>query len=346
MPQAALQSARQALKAPLSSIAWDVKVEGGVMELMWEQAAGSDERIMPHVGNETWPELPYEAWKDTYATLHMWAQVVGKVALALSPPLNHGWGIAMQVTSRGLATRLLHHGVRSFTIEFDFIAHELLVRTSDGDAGTLPLAPRTVADFYCDVMNMLKAMALPVKIWPMPVEIPSPIRFDQDTVHRAYEGEYAHRFWRILLQCERVFTEARSDFIGKCSPVHFFWGSFDLAVTRFSGRPAPPRDGPAFMREAYSQEVISHGFWPGSGPVLEPAFYAYAVPEPSGLTAAPVEPKEAYHHRELGEFILSYEAVRKAAAPARALRQFVDSTYTQAATLAGWDRAHLERGSL
>jgi hypothetical protein len=291
----------------------------------------------------TWPELPYEAWKDTYATLHMWTQIVGKVALAQSPPLNQSWGIAMQVTARGLATRLLPYGDRSFTLEFDFIAHELVIRTTDGDMRILPLAPRTVADFYRDLMETLRAMALPVKIWPEAVELPAPVRLDQDTVHRSYDGEYAQRFWRILVQCEQVFDAARCNFVGKCSPVHFFWGSFDLAVTRFSGRPAPPRDGPAFMREAYSQEVISHGFWPGSGPVLEPAFYSYAVPEPKGLKEARVEPPAAYYHRELGEFILPYEAVRKAADPARALGQFVDSTYAQAANLAQWKRDELER---
>ena len=249
----------------------------------------------------------------------------------------------MQVTARGLATRLLPYGDRSFTLEFDFIAHELVIRTTDGDMRTLPLAPRTVADFYRDLMETLRAMALPVKIWPEAVELPAPVRLDQDAVHRSYDGEYAQRFWRILVQCERVFDAARCNFVGKCSPIHFFWGSFDLAVTRFSGRPAPPRDGPAFMREAYSQEVISHGFWPGSGPVLEPAFYSYAVREPKGLKEARVEPPAAYYHRELGEFILPYEAVRKAADPARALGQFVDSTYTQAATLAQWKRDELER---
>ena len=290
-----------------------------------------------------WPPLPYEAWKDTYATLHMWTQVVGKVALAQAPPLNHSWGIALQVTPRGLATRTLPHGTRTFTMEFDFLAHELVIRTSDGDLRRLALAPRTVADFYRDVMATLRDMALPVKIWPMPVEIPDPVRFDQDTVHRAYDPEYAQRCWRIIAQLERVLSAARCSFIGKASPVHFFWGSFDLAVTRFSGRPAPPRDGPAFMREAYSQEVISHGWWPGSGPVLEPAFYAYAVPEPKGLKEARIAPPAAYYHAELGEFILPYEAVRKAADPEAALRAFVDSTYSQAATLAGWDRAHLER---
>jgi hypothetical protein len=193
-------------------------------------------------------------------------------------------------------------------------------------------------------MAMLRDMALPVKIWPMPVEIPSPVvRFDEDTVHASYDPAYANRFWRILVQVERVLTEARCQFVGKCSPVHFFWGGMDLAVTRFSGRLAPPREGPAFMRDAYSREVISHGFWPGSGPLLEPAFYAYAVPEPPGLKTAPVQPAAAFYHRDLGEFVLPYEAVRSAADPDHAIRLFVDSTYEQAANLAGWDRATLER---
>jgi hypothetical protein len=295
------------------------------------------------MSSEAWPELPYQAWKDTYATLHMWTQVVGKVALALAPPLNHSWGIAMQVTATGLITRTLHHGDRAFTIEFDFLADQLVIKTMDGDRRTIPLAPRTVADFYREVMDLLRQIDLEVKIWPMPVEIPDPTRFDQDTIHRSYDGEYARRCWRILLESERVLSDARCEFIGKASPAHFFWGSFDLALTRFSGRPAPPREGPAFMREAYSQEVISHGFWPGSGPVLEPSFYAYAVPEPAGLKTAPVQPAQAYYHRDLGEFILPYEAVRTAADPESTLRAFIDSTYDQAAKLAGWDRSALER---
>jgi len=295
------------------------------------------------VSEEPWPALPYEAWKDTYATLHMWTQVVGKVALAQAPPVNHSWAIALQITSRGLATRPLTHGRRSFTIEFDFIDHQLSIRASDGATRTLALAPRSVADFYRDVMGLLRDMALPVKIWPMPVEIPSPIRFDEDTVHDSYDRAYANRFWRILVQSERVLSEARCQFVGKCSPIHFFWGSFDLAFTRFSGRPAPVREGPAFVRDAYSHEVISHGFWPGSGPLLKPAFYAYAVPEPPGLKEATVEPAAAFYHRELGEFVLPYEAVRRAADPVDAIRMFVDSTYGQAATLAGWDRAAIER---
>jgi hypothetical protein len=298
------------------------------------------------MSDQLWPALPYETWKDTYATLHMWMQVVGKVALAQAPPVNHSWAIAMQVTPRGLSTRTLTHGRRTFSIEFDFIDHQLVIRASDGATRTLALAPRSVADFYREVMATLRDMALPVTIWPMPVEIPSPIRFDEDTAHASYDPEYANRFWRILLQVERVLNEARCQFIGKCSPVHFFWGAMDLAVTRFSGRPAPPREGPAFMRDAYSREVISHGFWPGSGPLLEPAFYAYAVPEPPGLKTATVQPAAAFYHLELGEFILPYEAVRTAADPDRAIRMFVDSTYEQAANLAGWDRATLERPAL
>jgi hypothetical protein len=298
--------------------------------------------MMAAMTEARWPALP-DAWADTYATLHMWTQVVGKVALAHAPPLNHSWGVALQVTPRGLATRPLPHGDRMFAIEFDFIEHVLQIRASDGSSRTLALAPRPVAVFYADVMKTLDAMRLPVRIWPMPVEIPNPIRFDEDTMHASYEPEYVNRFWRILVECERVFSRARGDFVGKASPVHFFWGSFDLAVTRFSGRAAPPREGPAFMREAYSHEVISHGFWPGSGPVPQPAFYAYAVPAPEGFKKIAVKPAAAFYHDELGEFILMYEAVRTAADPDRALLDFVESTYTGAAALAQWDRAALER---
>ncbi len=294
-------------------------------------------------GADAWPPLPYEEWKDTYATLHMWSQVVGKVALARAAPINHSWATALRITGRGLQTPSLPHDRHSFTIEFDFIDHRLVIERSDGERRTLPLASRSVADFYRDVMATLSAMSLPVTIWTTPVEIPAPIPFEQDTIHQTYDADYAHRLWRILVQVERAFTQARCQFIGKCSPVHFFWGSFDLAVSRFSGRPAPPREGPAFMREAYSHEVISHGFWPGSGPLLEPAFYAYSVPEPPGLKTAPIQPDAAYYHDQLGEFILPYEAVRTAASPQAAIIDFIDSTYSQAATLAGWDRAALER---
>jgi hypothetical protein len=293
--------------------------------------------------NEQWPPLAYEDWKDTYATLHMWTQIVGKIALAQAPPLNHSWSITLLVTPRGLVTHTLPHGARTFTMEFDFIDHQLVIRTSDGDVRSIALAPRSVANFYADVMATLKGMGLPVKIWPMAVELPVPIRLDTDEVHHTYDAAQAHRCWTILSQVARVLEGSRCDFVGKCSPVHFFWGGFDLAVTRFSGRPAPPRDGPAFMREAYSHEVISHGFWFGSGAVLEPAFYAYAVPEPPGLKAARVQPRGAFYHGELGEFILPYETVRKADSPEHAIIAFVDSTYDQAANLARWNRPVLEK---
>jgi hypothetical protein len=295
------------------------------------------------MSEETWPALPYESWKDTYATLHMWTQVVGKVALAQAPPVNHSWAIAFQVTARGLMTRSLAYGPRSFTIEFDFIDHVLVIRASDGVTRTIRLEPKTVADFYREVMAALREMALPVKIWTVPSEVPNPIRFEHDTVHHSYDPVYANRVWRIFAQVERVLTDERCNFVGKTSPAHFFWGGFDLALTRFSGKPAPPRDGPAFMREAYSHEVISHGFWPGSGPVLEPAFYAYAAPTPAGLDEAIVEPSDAFYHRELGEFILPYDAVRRSADPDAAIRRFVDTTYERAAELAGWERRALER---
>ena len=292
---------------------------------------------------DTWLPLPYEAWKDTYATLHMWTQIVGKVALARAAPMNHSWGVALHVTSRGLQTPPLLDGNRSFTIRFDFVDHELAVETSDGARRTLPLEPVSVADFYGRFMRTLDEMRLPVRIWSTPVEIPEPIPFERDTVHHAYDPDDVTRFWRVLVQVHRVFSTCRCEFIGKCSPVHFFWGSFDLAVTRFSGRPAPPRQGPAFMQEAYSHEVISHGFWPGGGPVPEPVFYAYAVPEPPGLRTARVEPEAAFYHSEMNEFILPYEAVRTAASPEAAIAAFVNSTYASAATLGGWDRAALER---
>ena len=290
-----------------------------------------------------WPALRYDEWKDTYATLHMWMQVAGKVALAQAPPVNHSWAVAMHLTPRGISTHLLPYGTRSFTIEFDFVNHQLIVHVCDESPRSLPLKNQSVADFYRAVMTLLDDMRLPVKIWTMPVEIPDPVRFEEDTAHHTYNPEHATRFWTILTRVAPVFNERRAAFIGKTSPVHFFWGSLDLAVTRFSGRLAPPREGPAFMRDAYSHEVISHGFWPGSMAVLEPAFYAYAVPEPAGLKEAPVQPAAAYYHAQMGEFILPYEAVRTSPDPAGALRQFIDSTYDRAATLGNWDRAALEK---
>ena len=290
-----------------------------------------------------WPALPYDDWKDTYATLHMWLQVVGKVALAQAPSINHSWGIAFQVTSRGLSTYLLPHGERSFSIEFDFVAHQLRVQPSDDAAQSLPLTSQSVADFYRRVMDLLRRMRLGVRIWTMPSELLAPIRFEQDTIHHTYDPEQTHRFWTLLTRIVPVFSERRASFLGKASPVHFFWGGPDLAVTRFSGRPAPPREGPAFMREAYSQEVMSHGFWPGGASLPEPVFYGYAAPEPVGFKEAVVRPSAAYYHKELGEFILPYEAVRTSPDPAAVIRSFIDSTYDQAATLARWDRAALER---
>jgi len=301
---------------------------------------------MTTTAETSWPALPYSAWKDTYATLHMWLQVIGKIALAQAPPLNHCWSVALRVTSRGLATRSLPHGTRSFTIELDFIDHQLAVRASDGEIRTLALAPRSVADFYRELMATLDAMRLPVKIRPWAVEVAQPVRLDQDTQHHAYDPEYANRVWRILVQVDRVFTASQCAFVGKSSPVNFFWGSFDLAVTRFSGRRAPLREGPQFERDAYSHEVISHGFWPGSGALPEPSFYAYAAPEPPGLKDARVQPPAAYYHRQLGEFILPYDAVRQADAPDEMVHAFIDSTYERAADLAKWDRSALDRRSV
>jgi hypothetical protein len=299
---------------------------------------------------ERWPELP-AAWADTYATLHMWTQIVGKIALVQAPALNHSWAVALQLTSRGLTTRPLPHADRTFTIDFDFLDHQLHIVAADGERRSLPLIPRSVAAFYREVMDTLQQMRLPVHIWPVPVEIPNPIRFTDDTVHKSYDPEYVGRFWRILVNCERIFMRTRSQFVGKASPVHFFWGSFDLAVTRFSGRPAPPREGPAFMREAYSHEVISHGFWPGSGPgtafgagpVDEPCFYAYAVPEPAGFKTGSIEPPGAFYHTDLGEFVLPYRVMQSTADPDATLAAFINSTYSSAASLARWDRTALER---
>jgi Family of unknown function (DUF5996) len=294
---------------------------------------------------ERWPPLPLEAWRDTYATLHMWTQIVGKVCLALMPPANHFWNIAFQISARGLVTPALPlGGNRALTMVFDFIDHQLVMQCSDGGQVRIPLEPRTVAEFYRLVMDALHRLGVDVRIWPMPVEVPDPIRFDRDELHRSYDPQSAHAFWQILVGIKPILERFRCDFIGKCSPVHFFWGSFDVAVTRFSGRRAPERPGAdVITREAYSHEVISHGFWPGSGAVAEPAFYAYAAPEPAGFKDAAVQPAAAVYNRDFNEFILPYEAVRTAASPAEDLTAFLASTYDAAATLAGWNRADLER---
>jgi Family of unknown function (DUF5996) len=293
---------------------------------------------------EAWPALPLDAWRDTYATLHMWTQIVGKVRLALSPPVNHWWHVALYVTARGLTTSPIPYGTRTFEVSFDFIEHNLLIQTSDGAGKALGLFPRSVADFYHEFMGALRALDLEVTINPLPQEVPNPIRCDQDDVHAAYDAEYAHRCWRILVQADRVFKQFRGHFIGKCSPVHFFWGSFDLAVTRFSGRRAPERPGAdRVTREAYSHEVISCGFWPGSGPVQEAAFYAYAAPAPPGLERVTIRPELAWYSSDLGEFLLRYDDVRRSDNPDATLLNFLQSTYEAAANLAGWDRAALEQ---
>lgn len=293
---------------------------------------------------DRWPPLPFDAWRDTYATLHMWTQVVGKICLALTPLTNHFWNIAFQVTPRGLATPTMAVAGVAVTIGFDFIDHQVTIRTSDGREQQLALRPMTVADFYARVMEMLRTLGIRVRIWTTPVEIPDPIPFEEDTIHHSYDPAPVRAFHEILLAIVPVFAAFRSGFIGKCSPIHFFWGSFDLAVTRFSGERAPERPGAdSITREAYSHAAISHGFWPGSGPVQEPAFYAYAAPEPEGFKQALVRPAAAYYHPELSEFILPYEAVRATASPADELTRFLASTYDSAAVLAGWNRSALER---
>ena len=291
-----------------------------------------------------WPALPLDRWRDTYATLHMWTQIVGKVCLALTPRVNHFWNIAFQVTPRGLETATMTSGERTLRITFDLIAHQLLLEISDGTVRRIPLQPRSVAAFYRILMDTMREVEIPVRIWPVPVEVPDPIRFTEDETHHSYDPEYANAFLRALLAIKPIFQSFRCDFVGKCSPVHFFWGSFDLAVSRFSGRRAPDRpDADAMTKESYSHEVISHGFWPGSGAVTEAAFYAYTVPPPPGFEGAPVEPAAATFNKDFGEFILPYEAVRRSADPERTLTSFLNSTYEAGARLAGWNRDELER---
>ena len=296
------------------------------------------------VSPETPPALPFEEWRETCQTLHMWTQVVGKVRLAQTPLVNHWWNVPLYLTARGLTTSAMPHGERTFQIDFDFVEHRLLFETSDGGADELPLAPRTVADFYNEVLERLSRLGVGVKIWTTPVEVPDPVPFEQDTLHASYDPEYANRFWRALAWSARVFEEFRAGFIGKCSPVHFFWGSFDLAVTRFSGRRAPERVGAdSITREAYSHEVISHGFWPGGDAFPRAAYYSYTAPEPAGLKEARVSPAEAFYSAEMSEFLLPYEDVRRAGSPTGALAEFLQSTYDAGADLANWDRAALER---
>ena len=294
--------------------------------------------------DEQWPALPYDAWKDTYATLHMWTQIVGKVRLAQTPLLNHWWNVPLYVNARGLTTSAMPCDGRTFELRFDFESHDLVLETGDGDVRRLPLAPIAVADFSQSFMQTLRECGLDVAIRTMPVEVPDPIPFEQDRMHASYDRDAVQRFLCVLQSAVRVFDVFRAGFIGKCSPVHFFWGSFDLAVTRFSGRRAPARPGAdAITREAYSHEVSSVGFWPGSGNITDAAFYAYAAPQPQGFAEHAMRPAQAYYDRSLGEFILMYDDVRNAASPSRTLLEFCNATYAAAADLAHWDRAALER---
>jgi hypothetical protein len=307
---------------------------------------------VPHVsvdGHEHfWPVLTYNDWKDTCSTLHMWTQVVGKIKLALSPMVNHWWQVPLYVSPRGLATGPIPYGHRIFEITFDFIGHILHVASSDGRTITIPLEPRSVADFYGELIGSLRAIDIDVKIWTTPCEIPDPIPFEQDHLHASYDPEYANRFWRVLVQASRVMNDFRARFAGKVSPVHFFWGSFDLAVTRFSGRPAPRHPGAPNIAdvvtvEAYSHEVSSCGFWPGGPGADSPIFYAYAYPEPEGFRDYPVRPATAFYSDQMREFLLPYGAVRASSAPDDTLMEFLQSTYEAEAVLAKWDRAALER---
>jgi len=298
----------------------------------------------PILTPEPWPALPLEAWEDTRATLHMWTQIVGKVRLAQTPLVNHWWNVPLYVSARGLTTTAMPYGSTSFEMEFDFIDHHLEIKCSDGALRKIPLRPISVAAFYQETMSALDDLGLNVRIWKMPVEIPDPIPFDQDEVHKSYDPEYANKCWQVLKHADRVLQEFRSRFIGKCSPVHFFWGSFDLAVTRFSGRPAPARpDADPITREAYSHEVISHGWWPGQGPLGKPAFYSYTAPAPKDLAQAKIRPEKAFYSNEMAEFLFLYDDVRTASAPDSALMEFLQSTYEAGANLAGWPRSELER---
>jgi len=302
-----------------------------------------EEQLSPNAIIEL-PPLPLAQWQATYDTLHMWTQMAGKVRLKQSPAINHWWGTALYVTANGLTTSPVPYGQGSFEIQFDFVQHKLVIETSSGDIREFKLEPQSVAEFYWRFMAALHDLGIDVHIYTMPAEFPDPIRFDQDTVHASYDTEAVGRFWRILQWSDTVFKEFRAGFIGKASPVHFFWGSFDLAVTRFSGRPAPPRPGAdPVTAEAYSHEVSSAGFWPGGAGVDGPAYYAYAAPEPSGFSQYKVQPEAAFYHPELHEFLLMYDDVRGAPSPKDALLQFLQSTYEAAANLGNWDRKALER---
>jgi len=299
--------------------------------------------------NNGWPELPYTEWADSCATLQLWTQIVGKIRLAKSPWINHGWHVALYVSPSGLTTSPIAEKTQTFQIDFDFIQHNLDIRSSSGEQQSFGLEPMSVAEFYARTMMALAELGIDFAINQLPNEVPDPIRFQDDNVHRAYDADSVNRFWQALLQIDRVFKQFRAGYTGKCSPVHFFWGSFDLAVTRFSGKEAPEHPGGVpglpdpVTREAYSKEVSSAGFWPGGGPIDYAAFYSYAYPAPAGFADASVQPKEAVFDATLGEFLLPYDAVRTAADPDATLLAFLQSTYAAAADNAGWDRANLER---
>ncbi|HLJ50493.1 MAG TPA: DUF5996 family protein [Bryobacteraceae bacterium] len=304
-----------------------------------------DKRNLQSVPAPRWPELPLASWAETAATLHMWTQIVGKIRMALSPHVNHWWEVPLYVSARGLSTSVIPYSDRLFEMEFDFLDNNLAIRDSAGATRYVPLYARSVADFYREVMAVLYSVSIDVKIWPHPIEIPDAIPFQDDTVHASYDAGAVATFHRILMSVHSVLSEFRSGFVGK-SPVHFFWGSFDLAVTRFSGRRAPERPGAdAITREAYSHECSSAGFWPGSGPVTDAAFYSYMSPEPPGYSQNSVRPEGAFYHPELKEYFLMYEDARKAPSPKEAVMEFLQSTYDAGATLGGWDRAALERPS-
>src|SRR5688500_13996134 len=300
--------------------------------------------LKPPPPSPAWPALPLESWRDTRDTVQMWTQIAGKICLALTPRVNHFWNIAFQVTARGFITPALPHGPRTFTMAFDFVAHELTIETSDGARETIPLRPQTVADFYRAIMERLRALQLETRIWTMPVEFQDPIRFEQDLTHRSYDADAVQRFHGALLAMKPVFDAFRAEFIGKCSPVHFFWGSFDLAVTRFSGRPAPPRpDADLITREGYSHEVSSVGWWPGDSRLPQASFYSYAAPEPDGFRTSAVSPAATYYNESLSGFYLHYDDLRRAVNPEQTLLDFCRSTYEAAAEKGKWDRASLER---
>ncbi|MGI8891235.1 MAG: DUF5996 family protein [Chthoniobacterales bacterium] len=308
--------------------------------------------LTAHDREQFWPALPYAEWQATAETLQLWTQIVGKIRLVQSPWINHSWHVTLYLTPRGLTTSSIPHGFHTFEIRFDFIDQELHILKSDGDSRVLPLQAQTVADFHRQVMSALSELKLPVRIGTQPNEVADPIAFERDETHRTYDASQANRFWRVLLQSDRVLKKFRSRFCGKCSPVHFFWGSFDLAVTRFSGRTAPPHPGgiphlpDAITREAYAQEVSSIGFWPGSAASPTPLYYSYAYPEPAGFSEAEVRPAEASYLASMHEFVLPYDAVRTAAAPDETLLEFAQSTYDAASIFGQWDRASLEEAAL